>query len=61
MTTCDTCKHWNLPEKTSLVGPMPKTGYCSCPKLDEDAEDSAVSNDGIFTGPKFGCVHWEGK
>lgn len=65
MNTCDTCKHWG--ESGFTTNP---NGHNPCmhPKVDmpdgqdEDGIDSNADYDyGITTGPKFGCIHWEGK
>ncbi|MHA1839800.1 MAG: hypothetical protein ACTSYO_07595 [Candidatus Ranarchaeia archaeon] len=57
---CDRCKHW-----------LTNDGICKHPKLDQSvygrhAKDRVDINGGIeqddfnlYTGPRFGCVHWE--
>lgn len=59
--TCDACRHWR---------PEDYGGICGHPKIsgkhDDDSAVPPASREGIgpnelWTGPKFGCVHWEAK
>ena len=67
MNTCDECRYWerNNEEKRrdmkSCIHPKMLKGYGI--KAEQVMPDGIiVENDegwGFFTGPKFGCVHWE--
>lgn len=57
---CKACRHW---------GQFPGDSLCTHPKV-QPSGAGAVPSDGIgsltdecafFTGPDFGCVHWEPK
>ena len=70
--TCKTCAYW---VKIKIADPNPKLkdymagASCECPKLMENygehAPDTLVYSyfeGGYFwTGPDFGCIHWEPK
>jgi hypothetical protein len=47
---CESCRHWNA-------------GWCQeiafAGKAGEVCEEKCGG--GLYTGPRFGCVHWEGK
>ncbi len=64
MNTCDTCKHW---EKVPQLQGERLSGKCSHPKVSanglqfEDGAEDCEGYGGIYTGPKFGCIHWETK
>lgn len=67
MNTCDNCKHWDVKDERE------GRNRCACKKLvtatwlsiQVDAYDSLVHeyDDGgsFYTGPKFGCLHFEQK
>lgn len=69
MNTCDSCKWWGV-----TLGPRIRGQKRACTHI-VDGEDNcnlegvasvSAIHDGnfmsdLFTGPKFGCVHWEGK
>ncbi len=76
MNICKSCKHWeshenNKPYRAALAN----LGDCSCPKFVSgyypNTEPVPVGLDGIlveedegwcfYTGPEFGCIHWETK
>lgn len=68
MNTCDTCKHWGTPSGDDCSWGQNTTGMADChsPKLEELPNHGICSNYdaptggcGFFTGPKFGCVHYE--
>lgn len=69
---CGTCKWWTPSEDGfyNHEGEPIMSRQCESPKLLKfapPAEDGASLMDGsyyralMFTGPKFGCVKWEGK
>jgi hypothetical protein len=59
--TCDGCKWWSGPDSFRAVA------ECNNPKLKMDSENGLYPTDWnaddpwVETGPKFGCVHWDGK
>jgi hypothetical protein len=65
---CRTCKFWQLHTAGYVAKPL---GDCSSPAFlrsyhvtDEELTPASVvvENDegwGFYTGPEFGCVHWE--
>lgn len=74
MNTCDTCKWWASATagppvatgKLSWGKSMDGMTTCENPKLDELPLHGIVTQDdspatGFYTGPKFGCIHWESK
>ena len=67
MNTCDTCRWWGNVRGQISEGSKKKCEHISVSER-EVPFDEAVSplHDGnfvsdLFTGPKFGCVHHEGK
>lgn len=65
MNTCDTCKHYTMPEAE-----RPDAGDCAL--IDEDRHrpngvDGLSSGaeylyeSWVYVGPKFGCIHWMAK
>jgi hypothetical protein len=72
MTTCDTCKHWGPHVNQSKIA-NPIMGACKSPAIDHQDAMGVADNPSfafvdcpaepgkLVTGPKFGCVHWEGK
>lgn len=72
MNTCDTCKYWRIAEAVAILSNSTHA-LCGHPKLastnattggGSDYEDGAEDGEaysGIYTGPKFGCIHWEAK
>ena len=75
MKTCDTCKWWDAdnqrtrPSGWIQINPEVEIGMAECRNKKLAAgEDGILSNhdaptdgEGFDTGPKFGCIHWEGK
>ena len=61
MNTCKDCRHW----ESHGVEDMQRK--CNHPKVggrqaeDMDGADEREGYYGIYTGPDFGCVHWEKK
>lgn len=67
---CATCKHWT--DDTHYMG-VKHVRRCASPKLAEPADtpNDVDTSDMLFysydeggrfyTGPRFGCVHWEAK
>lgn len=59
---CKVCKHWDGPAEVSVHN---RGGLARCkhPKMISDKiSDGAIDSEsygGIFTGPEFGCVHFE--
>jgi hypothetical protein len=66
MNTCDTCKHWEIEAIRAHVAEATHA-HCGHPKVSDNGlqfEDGAEDNEGyggIYTGPKFGCIHHEAK
>jgi len=67
MSTCDMCKWWGVaPQRPYSYG---NNKVCAHIVRDGDiVYDASVSPihdnnylSDLFTGPKFGCVHWESK
>lgn len=58
---CENCKWWDLESKSYLDN----SRHCTNPKLRADSGDGDdcmfPNTPGTFTGPRFGCIHWEGK
>jgi hypothetical protein len=61
MSHCETCRWWEKYDHNEF-------GECQHPKLHDniwgelgDDEAQAYDHGSIATGPRFGCVHWEGK
>ncbi len=62
---CKTCKFWGFPEESE-----DKYNQCFCDKLTYMSDvgefppiDGLATyhewDDRVFTGPEFGCIHWE--
>lgn len=69
---CKDCKWWAADKRTEYVAAETDAAPCHCPQLINIDEKGygAVAGNGfgldypvceLFTGPEFGCVHWEGK
>jgi hypothetical protein len=65
--TCDACIHWIFPNPSTNVAeckhPKMKSDWAGEKSLPVDAAWPAGigSEECLFTGPKFGCIHWEAK
>lgn len=62
MNTCDTCKHWAKDAGTPETDP--KGGYCQLFGVMDGESfffDASPDQGELYTGPKFGCVHWKPK
>jgi hypothetical protein len=61
MNTCKTCRWWNadtIPDTDHRVCKHPKMG---CEWKEKDTLASIWDDIRIFTGPDFGCIHYEEK
>lgn len=63
MNTCETCRSWE-PIRSKAYGECvsPKVKNEGEPPIDGLAEaDTLGTAPMIYTGPRFGCVHWAPK
>lgn len=64
MNTCDTCKQWQKDPPTPGMPEVLRGGHCQAFGLMEGDDffcDSSPDYGELYTGPKFGCVHWKAK
>lgn len=67
MNTCDTCKWWDQRAESFSVKPI--QGICTNPKVTGEnspkrTDENILQHGGwaeLWTGPKFGCIHYEPK
>lgn len=62
MSTCKDCRHWGM------AWPNPDLNKRNCnvlSNMDGDEPEGMIDDDGttrmFYTGPDFGCVHFEAK